>query len=636
MAREHKTTPQYPIIALPLEDTDIVEVWRDGKQYHVPFAALGGVPDAHAPSHGLNGTDPVGTDTPDPNVIPVSDGQGTLDSWISDASTTKKGKVQLADSLESAAGKAMQSNDPRGSNARTPTAHVDSHLTGSDQIPDATTSARGLMGNGDKSKLEAIDTELIPSNDEKAALGVLSPVVGALAGTSGVPSASNPFVTDEDARLELIPSAGEKAALAGSYGTPSAVNRFITETDPVLSSIGGGGGGTTGPDLIGIGQIGNGLSINNGNPALASLNSTDVAFIENVFDELRCYTFDGTNWTQKGNGLPISNVNNPALASLNSTDIAFIDSDNDELRCYTFDETDWTQKGNGLPISSVAYPALASLNSTDVAFIDYSNDELRCYTFDGTDWTQKGNGLPISNVASPALASLSSTDVAFVDNFNKELRTYNFLFGYDSASVNVSADYEVPELATGKSIVIRRTSAYDGDPVTITPPSGATFEGRASLSLYGQYSFVELERISSTVFAVRDLQDDFYFTPILSFSLDTTGITYARQEGRVTIKRFTAFIAISIILTSKGTATGIARVAIPSLLYGSSQVDRGTYDYFGQNIMSTGHIKGLSEAVDSSNILLFSYTIEDGVQTQITNNEFANNSAFRLFGTVYL
>ncbi|HQF74078.1 MAG TPA: hypothetical protein PK786_09330, partial [Treponemataceae bacterium] len=201
MAREHKTTPQYPIISLPLEDTDIVEVWRDGKQYHAPFAALGGVPDAHAPSHGLNGTDPVGTDTPDPNVIPISDGQGTLDSWISDASTTKKGKVQLANSLESAAGKAMQSNDPRGSDARTPTAHADSHLTGSDKIPDATTSARGLMGNGDKSKLDSIDTALIPSNDEKAALGVLSPVVGALAGTSGVPSASNPFVTSSDSRL---------------------------------------------------------------------------------------------------------------------------------------------------------------------------------------------------------------------------------------------------------------------------------------------------------------------------------------------------------------------------------------------------------------------------------------------------
>ncbi|HUM85373.1 MAG TPA: hypothetical protein PLN48_16680, partial [Lachnospiraceae bacterium] len=235
MAREHKTTPQYPIIALPLEDTDIVEVWRDGKQYHAPFAALGGVPDAHAPSHGLNGTDPVGTDTPDPNVIPVSDGQGTLDSWISDASTTKKGKVQLADSLESAAGKAMQSNDPRGSDARTPTAHVASHLTGSDQIPDATTSARGLMGNGDKSKLDSIDTALIPSNDEKAALGVLSPVVGALAGTSGTPGADNKYVTDADGRL---PTEDQKAALAGTSGTPSAGNKYVTDEDGRLPTAG--------------------------------------------------------------------------------------------------------------------------------------------------------------------------------------------------------------------------------------------------------------------------------------------------------------------------------------------------------------------------------------------------------------
>ena len=499
MAREHKTTPQYPIIALPLEDTDVVEVWRDGKQYHAPFAALGGVPDAHAPSHGLNGTDPVGTDTPDPNVIPVSDGQGTLDSWISDASTTKKGKVQLADSLESAAGKAMQSNDPRGSDARTPTAHVASHLTGSDQIPDATISARGLMGNGDKSKLDSIDTALIPSNDEKAALGVLSPVVGALAGTSGIPSATNKYVTDEDGRL---PTAGEKAALVGSYGTPSAVNRFITESDPVLSSI-GGGGGTTGPDLIGIGQIGNGLSMGSSTyPSLASLNSTDIAFIDSTNNELRCYTFNGTNWTQKGNGLSIANAVYPSLASLNSTDVVFIDDTYAELRCYTFDGTNWTQKGNGLSITNAFHPALASLNSTDVVFIDRTNDELRCYTFDGTNWTQKGSGLSVS-AGTPALASLNSTDVAFFDGGNNNLRTYNFLFGYDSASINIVADYEVPEIATGKSIVIRRTSSYDGNPVTISPPSGATFEGLASLELYGQYSFVELERISSTVFAVK-------------------------------------------------------------------------------------------------------------------------------------
>ena len=62
-----------------------------------------------------------------------------------------------------------------------------------------------------------------------------------------------------------------------------------------------------------------------------------------------------------------------------------------------------------------------------------------------------------------------------MDATNDELRTYRFLFGYDSASVNIASDYTVPELATGKSIIVRRTSAYDGNAVTISPPPGATF-----------------------------------------------------------------------------------------------------------------------------------------------------------------
>lgn len=52
-----------------------------------------------------------------------------------------------------------------------------------------------------------------------------------------------------------------------------------------------------------------------------------------------------------------------------------------------------------------------------------------------------------------------------------------------------------------------RTASYDGNPVTITPPSGATIEGLSSIELYGQYSYVELERISSTVFAIVDFLD---------------------------------------------------------------------------------------------------------------------------------
>lgn len=47
-------------------------------------------------------------------------------------------------------------NDARLTNARTPSAHATSHVSGTDQIPEATTDARGLMSSGDKTKLNGI------------------------------------------------------------------------------------------------------------------------------------------------------------------------------------------------------------------------------------------------------------------------------------------------------------------------------------------------------------------------------------------------------------------------------------------------------------------------------------------------
>jgi len=47
-------------------------------------------------------------------------------------------------------------NDARLSNARTPSAHATAHVSGTDQIPEATTDARGLMSSTDKTKLNGI------------------------------------------------------------------------------------------------------------------------------------------------------------------------------------------------------------------------------------------------------------------------------------------------------------------------------------------------------------------------------------------------------------------------------------------------------------------------------------------------
>jgi hypothetical protein len=54
--------------------------------------------ESHATRHQFGGADPIGTTTPSPNVIPYSDVSGTLDSWISTASTSNLGLVKVSTS----------------------------------------------------------------------------------------------------------------------------------------------------------------------------------------------------------------------------------------------------------------------------------------------------------------------------------------------------------------------------------------------------------------------------------------------------------------------------------------------------------------------------------------------------------
>ena len=101
-------------------------------------------------------------------------------------------------------------------------------------------------------------------------------------------------------------------------------------------------------------------------------------------------------------------------------------------------------------------------------------------------------------------------------------------------------------MRNGSRLLIRRTAAYDGNPVTITPPSSATFEGLVSLSLYGQDSFVELERISSTVFAVKDLKDEYVWD-------SGTGAKVRKRWGQLSEKE--------IIGTTAASANAVANVS---------------------------------------------------------------------------
>ncbi len=85
------------------DDTDkIPGVKSDHSRLYYTWAniktALGSVfaPLTHASRHQHGGADEIATATPAANAIPKADSSGKLDSWISDASASTKGKVQLA------------------------------------------------------------------------------------------------------------------------------------------------------------------------------------------------------------------------------------------------------------------------------------------------------------------------------------------------------------------------------------------------------------------------------------------------------------------------------------------------------------------------------------------------------------
>ena len=68
---------------------------------------------AHKAKHQHGGADEVATATAAANAIPKADASGKLDTWITDATTTAKGKVELATDGETAASVAVQGSDSR-------------------------------------------------------------------------------------------------------------------------------------------------------------------------------------------------------------------------------------------------------------------------------------------------------------------------------------------------------------------------------------------------------------------------------------------------------------------------------------------------------------------------------------------
>ena len=178
-------------------------------------------------------------------------------------------------------------------------------------------------------------------------------------------------------------------------------------------------------------QVGNALSIPNmpGNPTVSGLNESDVAAYDPFLGDLKRYNFNGTDWTQVGN--PLTGLTGTAYTTaISASNVAVMRTGlGNDLTMYSFNGTDWVKVGNELSIVN-SDPSLTKLGPTTIAIIDRNPyAELTTYNFDGTDWTQVGNALPISGLAGnpqPTITNLDSTTIAFFDTGNDELRTYEF------------------------------------------------------------------------------------------------------------------------------------------------------------------------------------------------------------------
>ena len=195
-------------------------------------------PTAHASTHQHGGADEVATTTPAANAIPKAGAGGKLDGgWLPYGSTGST---------------ACEGNDARLSDARTPTAHANSHVTGgADKIRDATASLDGLMTAAHAAKLDGIET----GADVTDAANVGAAIAGATTETTLGDTDEIPFVAGST--LKNIAYSALKTLLNALY----AVKGAITGSGLTMASGKLLGRGTAGTGAIEEITLGTNLSL---------------------------------------------------------------------------------------------------------------------------------------------------------------------------------------------------------------------------------------------------------------------------------------------------------------------------------------------------------------------------------------
>ena len=142
-------------------------------------------------------------------------------------------------------------------------------------------------------------------------------------------------------------------------------------------------------------------------------------------------------------------------------------------------------------------------------------------------------------------------------------------------------------------------------------------------------AFPATQSASSDANTLDDYEEGTW-TPTLKFGGATTGITYTFQNGLYTKVGNLVFIRVTIVLTSKGSATGVAQITgLPFTTISTVGGAGFNVNYFGTSASINGQVFTQSEASTT--------TIDTRQKTatsisDLTNSNFANDTNFQFSG----
>ena len=126
-------------------------------------------------------------------------------------------------------------------------------------------------------------------------------------------------------------------------------------------------------------------------------------------------------------------------------------------------------------------------------------------------------------------------------------------------------------------------------------------------------------------------RDSEAFTPVVTFGGGSTGVTYSTQAGRYTRIGNMVMFNIAIVLTSKGTDTGV--FSITGLPFSVATTNSLAPTSHRLSYITTG-ATWLYSAVNVSAVIIYAAS-SGGLQAPISNTNVADNSQFYIQGTYF-